>query len=162
MPSLGDPAAGQEPTDPDELEERWRAARKAQLRAHRAAFHATFDLGQVEIERLHAKANALREEGVPPDDPRSQEFVDAIGALEAKRSQELAALHRSLALHRQESRPSTATAYLSVDEYAAQAGLSRATVDRQLQAGLIPDARRKTPGLKGSPWLIPVPAIEGG
>jgi hypothetical protein len=38
--------------------------------------------------------------------------------------------------------------------------VSRSTVDKLLNAGMIPGALRKTPGLKNSPWVIPAWAVD--
>ncbi|MGH3025959.1 MAG: hypothetical protein ACRDLR_05900, partial [Gaiellaceae bacterium] len=48
---------------------------------------------------------------------------------------------------------------ITVTELADQLNMSRSTADKLLANGQVPGARRKTPGQKNSPWLIPADAV---
>jgi hypothetical protein len=62
---------------------------------------------------------------------------------------------------RSESSTTTKRPWLTVAEWAARRGISRGTADKLLARGFVHGAERKTPGQKGSPWLIPADANVG-
>jgi hypothetical protein len=50
--------------------------------------------------------------------------------------------------------------YITVKQLADEIGQTDGATRRLLERGLIPGARRKTPGVKNSPWIIPASASE--
>lgn len=102
---------------------------------------------------LHLQALDRFFETIAPHRPNWQTATDDL----AKELREIERVRR-VASERVGSRsqvPASLELLIDVTELATQINRSVGTTRRLLDAGQIPGAERKTPGVKNSPWLIP-------
>lgn len=89
--------------------------------------------------------------------PRSRDELLALEGVEGQVTRRVDRLRGHLA-QAASGVTSAATGTITPKELASAIGQSEHTTRRLLDKGLIPDARRKTPNVKNSPWIIPASA----